>query len=92
MRQRYWIEFDVEGEIEGIYKSKSDAEYISGKPCEEFIVKLIPINRTDQVIDDINTESKAFINRIKKVSSNAKKFQTELDKLTKDVRRFKIWF
>lgn len=90
MRQRYWIEFDDDGEIVGIYKSKSDAEYISGKECEEFIVKLIPIKRVDKMMEEITDSANDFVKNVKKVNNSAKKFQTEFQKMSRDVRRFKI--
>jgi hypothetical protein len=41
---KYWIEFDEDGEIKELYKSKYECKV----PCKEYIVKLIPIDRKNE--------------------------------------------
>jgi len=66
---RYWISFDEEGEIKSFYKNKYDAK----EPCQEFIVKLIPIER------DVSTDINNSINGIEKSAKKAIKSLDSLD-------------
>lgn len=74
---RYFISFDDEGEINGIYKAK----HLCSGPCEEFIVKLIPIKRElSEVVDDFSVSVDDFSEGLKKTTS-------ELKKVIKQARR-----
>lgn len=72
---KYFIEFDDDGEIKNFFKSEKE-----GKGCKEYIVKLIPIDRK---IKSDNRLEKAQ----EKVLRDMKKFDTELNKIIRDLRR-----
>jgi hypothetical protein len=90
MMFRYWIEFDAEGDIKSLHKSK----YECPVPCEEFIVKLIPIDRQheelEEKIDELNKGSDEFLAAAKKATKEADKFKTEFQKTVRELRRIKI--
>ena len=77
---KYWVEFDDDGEIVELHKSKHDE-------CKEYIVKLIPIDRK---IEELNEKADEFVKSAEKASQSIKKFRTEFEKTTKDLRRIKI--
>jgi DNA repair exonuclease SbcCD ATPase subunit len=76
----YWVEFSDDGEIAELHKSKV-------KGCKEYVVKLIPIDRK---IEDLNERAAEFVKSAEKASKSMKKFQTEFEKTTKDLRRIKL--
>ncbi len=80
---KYWVKFDEEGEIAGLYKSKSECKGL----CKEYIVKLIPIDRRLEKLKDQTDE---LSESAEKMLSGMKKFRTELEKTAKDLRRIKI--
>jgi len=80
---KYWIEFDEDGEIKTFYKSKYECEV----PCEEYIVKLIPIDRKNE---ELAKEADKATESAKRVVSGIKKLDTEVHKAIKDLRRLKI--
>ena len=80
---KYWISFDDEGNITGLYESKTDCD----GPCKEYIVKLIPIDRK---LEDIKEKSSDFAKSAEKASQSMKRFRTEFEKTTRDLRRIKI--
>jgi len=85
MIYRYWVEFDEEGDIKSFHKSKEEC----GDVCQEFIVKLIPINRSDRLeeaIDELDVESKAFFKNVKDFKKKTKKMSTELDKIIHKIK------
>jgi len=76
---KYFIEFDDLGEIKSFHKSRNEC-----KNCREYLVKLIPIDRRqEKVIHKLDEFSKAA----DKLLSNTKKFDTELNKVLKGLRR-----
>jgi len=79
---KYWIEFDDEGEITHLYRYNPN---IPG--CEEYIIKLIPIDRK---MEDLDKKANEFVKSVDKASKSIKKFETEFEKATKDLRRIKI--
>jgi len=75
---KYWIEFDADGDIKSIHKNKYDCEV----PCEEYVVKLIPIKR------DITKELGDSVEKVAKtIKINAKKLDTEFKRVLKDAKR-----
>ncbi len=76
---KYFIEFDDDGEIKNFFKSEKE-----GKGYKEYIVKLIPIDRKIE-------KAKKFENGLEKaqekVLRDMKKFDTELNKIIKGLRR-----
>ena len=80
---KYWIEFDEDGEIKELYKSKYECKV----PCKEYIVKLIPINRKNEELTKGADEAAESAKRIVK---GFKKLVTEVHKAIKDLRRLKI--
>lgn len=79
---KYWVEFDEEGGIAELHKSKAGC-----KGCKEYIVKLIPIDRK---AEELNKKADEFVKSAEKASQSLKKFRTEFEKTTKDLRRIKI--
>ncbi len=77
---RYWVEFDGEGGIEALHGSKQEG-------CKEYVVKLIPIDRKKEELDK---QSDKFIKSVDYAVKGAKKFTTEIEKVTKELRRIKI--
>lgn len=77
---KYWVKFDEEGEIAELHKSKV-------KGCKEYIVKLISIDRKTE---ELNKKADEFVKSAEKASQSLKKFRTEFEKTTKDLRRIKI--
>lgn len=80
---KYWVEFDKEGEIKALYKSKDGCE----TPCKEYIVKLIPINRKNE---ELTKNADKAAESAKRVVVGLKKLDTEVHKAIKDLRRLKI--
>jgi hypothetical protein len=87
---RYWIEFDESGDIKACHKSKYDCPV----PCEEFVVKLIPIDRDqeefDKKMDELVKGSDEFLAATKKMTKDSDKFKTEFQKTIRELRRIKI--
>jgi len=78
---KYFIEFDDDGEIKEFHKSKKDC-----KECKEYLVKLIPVNRkAEELKQKLDKNNKAM----KGIFKGSKKFETELNKVIKDLRRIK---
>jgi len=87
---RYWIEFDDNGDIKACHRSK----YECPVPCEEFIVKLTPINRNtedlEQRLKELDKESDEFLAATKKMTKESDKFRSEFQKTIRELRRIKI--
>jgi hypothetical protein len=79
---KYWVKYDSEGEIEGLYRDK-----VSGSV--ECIVKVVPISRDDTKSQEVVDEYDKLITKLIEVYSGARKFDTEIKKLTKSLRRIK---
>lgn len=80
---KYWIEFDEDGEIKALHKSKYECE----TTCKEYIVKLIPIDRkNEEMVKNVDKAAEAA----KRIVSGIKKLDTEVHKAVKDLRRLKI--
>lgn len=80
---KYWIEFDEDGEIKSFYKSKNECE----SPCREYIVKLIPIDRSKgKLSENIDKTTKAA----EDLAKNIRKLDTEINKASKELRRLRI--
>lgn len=85
MIYRYWIEFDEEGDIKSFHKTKKECKNV----CQEFIVKLIPIDRSDRLeeaTDKLNKEVDAFSKNIRDLKKTSKKMSTELDKIIHKIK------
>lgn len=85
---KYWVEFDEEGEIKTLYKSKRDCKGV----CEEFIVKLIPIDREDDLdltIKELNKEVMDFSEGIAGIKDLSKKVSSEVSKIGDLIKRIK---
>lgn len=83
---RYWVEFDDEGDIKSVHKNKYDCE----SPCEEYVVKLIPISRTETQLEELDQHAVDLERSGKKIQLNTNKLKTELEKLSRDTRRIKL--
>jgi len=80
---KYWVEFDDDGEIKLLHKSKYECK----TRCKEYIVKLIPIDRKNEELS--KSVDKANLSA-KRVVKGIKKLDTEVYKAVKDLRRLKI--
>jgi len=78
---KYFIEFDDLGGIKKFYESKEKC-----KNCKEYIVKLIPIDRKSE---ELKQEANKFNKAADKLFSGVKKFDTELNKTIKNLRRIR---
>jgi len=83
---RYWVEFDDEGDIKSVHKNKYDCE----SPCEEYVVKLIPISRTETQLEELDRQAVDLERSGKKIQLNTNKLKTEIEKLSRDTRRIKL--
>jgi len=77
---RYWVEFDSEGEIEALHRSKEPN-------CKEYIVKLIPIDRQKEKLEE---QAGKVVKGMEDAAKGSKRLSTEIEKLLKQARRFKI--
>lgn len=75
---KYWVEFDENGDIIALHKDKRNCPM-----CEEFIVKLIPITRSEYIMND----DQKLDELISVVEAKTIKFSMELDKLDKTIKR-----
>jgi hypothetical protein len=74
---KYWVEFDDEGEIKSFHRTKYDCE----SPCEEYVVKLIPIKR------DVGKELEQSVDKFaKELTKKSKILDTEFKKAIKTVK------
>lgn len=72
-----WVEFDDDGEIKAVRKSKYDCE----SKCEEYVIKLIPIKR------DVAKELEQSVDKFaKNLTKKSKILDTEFKKAIKNVR------
>ena len=74
---KYWIEFSEEGEIKAFHKNKYDCE----NPCNEYIVKLIPIQRN--IAEDLEKSADKLS---KTIQQQTKKLDTEFKKTLKGLK------
>jgi len=79
---KYFIEFDDLGGIKKFCKSKKGC-----KDGKEYIVKLIPIDRRQE---ELKQKAAKFGKIADKLLFDTKKFDTELNKMLKDLRRKRI--
>jgi len=78
---KYFIEFDDDGEIKKFHKSGKDC-----KDCKEYLVKLIPVDReAEELNQKLDKNNKAMAEIIK----GRKKLETELNRVVKDLRRIR---
>ena len=80
---KYWVEFDEDGEIKVLHKSKPERETL----CKEYIVKLIPINRK---IEELTKNADKAAESAKRVVVGLKRLDAEVHKAVKGLRRLKI--
>jgi|WetSurSiteA1Bulk_404760.scaffolds.fasta_scaffold28286_2 hypothetical protein len=88
MNFKYWVEFDEEGEIKALYKFK---EHCKGK-CEEFIVKLIPIEREDGLersVRELGEGISKFDDELKDLNRVAKKTSRVISEVSKMASKLK---
>jgi hypothetical protein len=79
---KYFIEFDDSGGIKNFHESQEEC-----KNCKEYLVKLISIDRRQE---ELEQKADEFGKAADKLLSNTKKFDTELNKMLKDLRRKRI--
>ena len=77
---KYFVEFDNDGEIKALYRDKV-------KGAKEYIVKLIPIERSEKELSGLD---KKVLKSAEEVLKGTKKFRREIDKVTRDLRRIRI--
>ena len=82
MIYKYWVTYDEDGEVEGLYKDKV-------KGAVECIVKIVPIGRFESKVKEVTDEYDKFLSELIEMSSDTKKFSTEIQKLTRDLRRIR---
>ena len=76
---KYFVEFDDNGGIKNLYRSKKDC-----KDCKEYLVKLIPIDRELEMFDQkVFQLDKAM----DKMIQDSKKLDTEFNKMVRDLKR-----
>jgi len=88
---KYWVEFDDEGEIKAFYKNKYDCK----TECFEYIVKLIPIDRNEELVkftDELSDKVDQFVKEVEDLKPLHKKFDTEVNKLVNQLKKRKIRF
>jgi len=78
---KYFVEFSDDGEIKNFYKFQKECEN-----CKEYLVKLILIDRKQE---DLERKADEFNKAADKLFSDTKKFDTELNKMLKGLRRIK---
>ena len=78
---KYFTEFDDDGEIKNLYKSKEGC-----KNCKEYLVKLIEIDRKQE---ELEQNTGRFSKVADKFISEVKKIDTELSKTLKGLRRIR---
>lgn len=85
---KYWVEFDDEGDIKALHKSK----YNCDSKCKEYLVKLLPIKRdkTEELTKNLDKLSNEVDQNVGKLNTNIKKFNTELDKTVRSMKRIKL--
>lgn len=86
---KYWVEFDDEGEIRALHKNKYDCK----TECFEYIVKLIPIDRSEQLekaADDLVDTADKFVKEVEELVSIQKKFDSEVGKVVKQLKKKRI--
>jgi hypothetical protein len=81
---KYWIEFDEDGYIKALHKSKYDCE----EECEEYLVKLVPIKR--RPTEEVEEIVRKIEGKAERLHGDIKRFDTELKKTMKTMRRFKL--
>ena len=77
---KYFVEFDKDGEIKALHKDKV-------KGAKEYIVKLIPIERSEKELEELG---KNALQSAEEVLKGTKKFRREIDRLTREARRIRI--
>lgn len=80
---KYWVEFDEDGEIKTLHKFKSEC----ASTCKEYIVKLIPIDRTNE---ELTKNAEEAAESAKRIVKGIKRLDTEVHKVVRDLRRIKI--
>jgi hypothetical protein len=79
---KYWVEFDENGEIKSFYPNKPR----NNKHCKEYLIKLIPINRSEKLEEKVEES----MTQISKLQKGMKQVETELSKTIKELRRIKL--
>ncbi|MCK4975605.1 MAG: hypothetical protein KAS36_01585 [Anaerolineales bacterium] len=81
--------FDDDGEIRDICLDKRDCDFTEEEyPCEEFIMKLIPIKRKLSV--DTSDLHKTIKTLEKSSEKFARKMNKEVKELEKSIKKFKL--
>lgn len=82
---KYWVEFDENGDIKSLHKNKYDCE----SPCNEYLVKLIPIKRyvEEERREKLNKELEKGTEEFK---LKARKLTTEIEKATKNLKNIRF--
>jgi len=75
---KYWVEFDDEGEIKKCHKEKPK----DIKNCKEYLVKLIPIDRSKEIL----YRSDKFEKDVYKFVNGMEKFGRQLKDLSKIIK------
>jgi hypothetical protein len=83
---KYWVEFDENGDIKSLHKNKYDCE----SPCNEYLVKLIPIKRYVEEVKIKEEISKELQKEADEFKLKAKKLTTEIEKATKNLKNIRF--
>jgi len=81
MNCKAFVCFDDDGEIKEICLHKRDCDFTEEYPCDEFIIKLIPIKRK------ISVDTSDFHKTIKTLEKESKSFHRAMKKETKELEK-----
>ena len=89
MNSKVFVCFDNDGNIEEICLDKRDCDFTEEEyPCDEFIMKLIPIKR-EHVID--TGDFRKTIKSLEKSSEDfGRKMKKEVKELEKNIKKLKL--
>ena len=79
---KYFIEFNNDGEIKSFHESRKGC-----KNCKEYLVKLIPVDRKQE---DLEQKVDKFSEVADNLLLDIKKFDTELNRMLKGLRRKRV--
>ena len=84
MSFKYFVEFDESGGIKNLYESKDECS----SKCEEYIVKLIPINRrVDELVEKAELVAASTKQFCSNLNTHSKKINSDLTKVLKDLNK-----
>ena len=86
MIRKVWVCFDEDDNIENVCDGERDPDCLS-KDCEQYIMKLIPINRE---MTELEEEVKEVVKSTKEFDEVVKGFERSTRKLKRSLDRYKI--